>query len=60
VKFSAAYRLLLLLQVFNGCAEMAAKVNKFHVTFPVGATAQEKMVLLGTTMLIDFEYFEKQ
>jgi hypothetical protein len=39
---------------------MAAKVNKFHVTFPVGATAQEKMVLLGTTMLIDFEYFEKQ
>merc|ERR1712216_603971 len=47
-------------KVFNGCAEMAAKVNKFHVTFPVGATAQQKLVLMGTTFLIDFEYFEKK
>jgi hypothetical protein len=39
---------------------MAAKVNKFHVTVPVGATAQQKLVLMGTTFLIDFEYFEKK
>jgi hypothetical protein len=35
-------------------------VNRFRVTFPQGSTAVQKMALLGCTMLIDFEYFEKQ
>jgi hypothetical protein len=37
-----------------------AKVNKFRVVFPAGATPTQKMVLLGTTLLIDFEYFERK
>ena len=45
-------------KIFGGCAEMMAKVNKFNVNFPAGATGQQKMALLGTTILIDFEYFE--
>jgi hypothetical protein len=47
-------------QVFNGCAEMMAKVNNFRVTFPQNASAAQKMALLGCTMLIDFEYFEQK
>ena len=47
-------------KIFNGCAEIMAKVNNFRVTFPPGATPQQKMALIGTTLLIDFEYFEKK
>jgi len=47
-------------KVFNGCAEMMAKVNNFRVTFPQNASAAQKMALLGCTMLIDFEYFEQK
>ena len=47
-------------KVFGGCGEMMAKINKFNVAFPAGATAQQKMALLGTAILIDFEYFEKK
>jgi hypothetical protein len=39
---------------------MMANINKFEVAFPAGATAQQKMALLGVTILIDFEYFEKK
>ena len=44
----------------QGCAEIVAKVNKFRVTFPAGADPKQKMALIGCTMLIDFEYFEKK
>jgi hypothetical protein len=37
-----------------------AKVNKFRIAFPAGSSPQQKMVLMGCTMLIDFEYFEKK
>ena len=37
-----------------------AKVNKFRITFPAGSTPIQKMALMGCTMLIDFEYFEKK
>lgn len=47
-------------KVFDGCAELCAKVNKFRVTFPFGASPAQKMALIGTTLLIDFEYFEKK
>ena len=47
-------------KLFGGCAEVMAKVNKFRVVFPAGATPTQKMVLLGTTLLIDFEYFERK
>lgn len=47
-------------KVFDGCAEIMAKVNRFRVTFPQNATAVQKMALLGCTMLIDFEYFEQK
>jgi hypothetical protein len=30
------------------------------VAFPPGATAAEKMALIGTTLLIDLEYFESK
>ena len=39
-------------KVFGGCAELAAKVNNFEVAFPAGASAQQKMALLGTAILI--------
>ena len=47
-------------KIFGGCAEIVAKVNKFRVTFPAGADPKQKMALIGCTMLIDFEYFEKK
>ena len=47
-------------KVFAGCAELMAKVNNFTITFPAGATTSQKLALIGTTMLIDFEYFEKK
>ena len=47
-------------KIFGGCAEIIAKVNKFRVTFPAGADPKQKMALIGCTMLIDFEYFEKK
>jgi hypothetical protein len=47
-------------KLFGGCAELMAKVNNFSVAFPPGASAQQKMALIGTTLLIDFEYFEQK
>ena len=47
-------------KLFGGCAEVVAKVHKLRVVFPAGATPAQKMALLGATLLIDFEYFERK
>lgn len=47
-------------KIFGGCGEIMAGTNKFRINFPTGATAAHKMILLANTMMIDFQYFEKQ
>lgn len=47
-------------KTFNGCAEMMAKVNTFECEFPNGATIEDKIALIGSTMLIDMQFFEKK
>eukprot|EP01044_Picomonas_judraskeda_P000575 COSAG03_NODE_26_length_19032_cov_87.110812_11_plen_277_part_00 len=46
-------------KVFGGCAELMAGVNKFRIRFPNGATPEQKKALLGMTMFIDYNYFER-
>jgi len=41
----------------NECCRMK---NAYHLTFPEGATAQEKLILTGSAILIDTTVFEQQ
>lgn len=49
----------LITQVFNGLAELCCQQNKFKVVFPSDATEADKSLLIGSAMLLDLEYFER-
>lgn len=45
-------------KIFDGASEMCLRTNKFKLTFPSGASEADKILLFGSTMLVDLEYFE--
>jgi len=45
---------------WGGCSEIFGGVNNFSIKFPQTMDIQKKMLLLGATYLIDFNYFETQ
>lgn len=45
-------------KVFKGLSEMGSKTNSFVLTFPQGVTAEDKLLLIGTVLMIDYRYFE--
>merc|ERR1712205_276318 len=45
-------------KVFNGCEELFTQANRFRILFPADATNEEKAILTGAVMLLDFVYFE--
>ena len=47
-------------KIFNGCEELMLNVNKFRILFPEDATNEQKCLLVGAVMLLDFCYFEKE
>ena len=47
-------------KIFGGCSEMMTGMNKFRIAFPAGATPEQKKALLGCTMFIDYNYFERE
>ncbi|XP_052059780.1 phospholipid scramblase 2-like [Mytilus californianus] len=44
---------------WGGCREICGAVNDFKVTFPADLDVMKKTLLLGSTFLIDFNYFER-
>ena len=46
-------------KVFKGLSELITDSNAFILTFPKKATPIERMMLIGSAMLIDFRYFEE-
>lgn len=45
-------------KVFKGLSEMVSNSNSFVLTFPQGATMSDKLLLIGTVLMIDYRYFE--
>lgn len=43
-----------------GLMELCCDTQSFDVVFPEGTTVNQKGILVGSAMLIDFRYFEKQ
>lgn len=47
-------------KVFNGLSEICLQANKFRIDFPRNAPPNRKPLLLGSALLLDIQYFEKQ
>lgn len=47
-------------KVFNGLSEICLQVNKFRIDFPKDASPGDKTLLVGSALLLDIQYFEKQ
>jgi hypothetical protein len=44
---------------FSGCLkEMLTDADNFEIIFPDDATPEDKLMLIGTALMIDFRYFE--
>jgi len=41
------------------CSEMCVKTNRFVLDFPKQCSMEDKNLLVGSTMLLDLQYFEK-
>jgi len=44
----------------NGAEEFCFQANKFVLDFPTDSTPDDKALLIGATMLVDIEYFERR
>jgi len=42
------------------CKELCTKTNRFEVEFPRQCTMDDKRLLVGTSMLLDLQYFEER
>jgi hypothetical protein len=46
-------------RLFSGLVqELVSDADNFVINFPLAATPEEKLMLIGTTLMIDYRYFE--
>lgn len=45
-------------KVFSGMQELVSDATNFKIQFPQNATPEEKLLLISTTLMIDFRHFE--
>jgi hypothetical protein len=45
-------------KVFTGVQELVTDANNFQIEFPESATPEEKLLLISTTLMIDYRLFE--
>jgi hypothetical protein len=46
-------------RVFSGAIqELVSDADNFEIVFPVDATPEDKLMLIGTTLMIDYRFFE--
>eukprot|EP00397_Hematodinium_sp_SG-2012_P061833 GEMP01082537.1.p1 GENE.GEMP01082537.1~~GEMP01082537.1.p1 ORF type:complete len:247 (+),score=52.36 GEMP01082537.1:171-911(+) len=50
----------MLTKKFNGLQECCVQANKFVIDFPVNTPPEHKALIMGSTMLVDLQYFEKK
>lgn len=46
-------------KLFSGCVqEMVSDADNFEIVFPIDATPQEKLLLIGVVLMIDYRFYE--
>lgn len=46
-------------KTFSGVQEFISDADNFEIVFPPEATAEERLLLIGVVLMIDYEYFEE-
>lgn len=46
-------------KVCSGVAELISDADNFEITFPSDATPEDKLMLIGATLMIDYRYYEE-
>ena len=45
---------------FNGCAKATfTNADNFEITFPIGSSPEDKLLMIGTALMIDYRYYNE-